>query len=230
MSTYQQKQQQLFSEIEQKFKQGASPSHVVEPVSDYPNDERICLTCISLLPPLLEEKIMQNLIVPLQTADPRQYYYVPRSLHLTLQNIRTIHNPPLFTPQDIEKVKNVLANVIPRHTRFTFDLKKLFELPTSVSVSAFSDESLFHLVRDLRRALEEVGVSDNKKCASERIFFGNTTFVRFTTSPNEAFQEKIQQLKHLQIGKFEIQTISLISTNSVCSPEKTIVHGNYQLT
>lgn len=218
---YQNKQLELINGIEEGFKSGKNPSTVVEPVSDYVNDDRICLTSVVFIPHELEEKIIELVINPLREINPIQYFYVPSSFHITINNIRTIENPPLFNDNDIEKAKEVFKRVIPKYKSFTFDLKRLFELPTSLAIAAFTDKTLANIALELRNELEKADVPDNKTYASQDIVIGSTTISRYTNTPSPKFQEKIKKLKEVEIGSFEVNKVSLITTNAVCHPSKT---------
>src|SRR5687767_2591950 len=208
MDSYQQKQLRLTQDIEESFKSGKNISQVVESVPDFVSDKRICLTSVTYLPKELEDKIINEVINPLNQIDPRQYYYVPKSLHVTINNIRVINDPPHFNDQDIEKAKEVFARVIPKFKTFKVDIKRLFELPTSLAISVFSDETLGSLALELRSELSKAGVADDKIYASGDVVIGNTTISRFTTAPNPDFWEKVRELKEIEIGSFEIKKVS----------------------
>lgn len=229
MISYQQKQQELFDRLEEKFKKGENPATVVEPVSDYINDNRICLTSVAFVPETLRVIIDKKLIKLLREADPRQYYYLPQSLHLTIQNIRTINQPPLFNDGDIAKTKIVFEKIIPKYRQFEFKLEGLFELPTSLGIRAFSDDTIKNLCLELRKKLEEVGSPDNKKYITNEVIIGNVSICRYTQQPNNAFLAKVRELKNVKIGKLSVKTISLITTNAVCYPKRTQVIKEFSL-
>lgn len=230
MDNYQARQLELTKKIEEDFKNGNSRSTIVEPVSDYINDNRICLTSVVFLPQDLENKIIDEVIIPLRRNDPAQYFYVPNSFHVTIRNIRISADPPSFNNIDIKKAKEVFRKIIPRHHSFKFEIKRLFELPTSLAISAFSNETLGNLALELGRELRKAGIPDNKIYANENIVIGNTTISRFTSKPNSDFWEKVKELKQISIGSFEVRKIYLITTNAVCHPSKTKVIGEYSLT
>lgn len=229
MDSYQTKQLEVIKRIEEGFKKGQTVSTIVEPVSDYINDNRICLTSVVFIPQNLEKLIIDKVINPLKEINPIQYFYIPGSFHITINNIRTIANPPLFNNEDIEKVKEVFKKVIPRYNSFTLELKRLFELPTSLAISAFSDETLGNLALDLRNELKNAGVADNKTYENDDIVIASATISRFTNTPNPAFKQKVQELKEIEIGTFEVNKISLIITNAICYPNKTKVIEEYLL-
>ncbi|MBI2326837.1 hypothetical protein HYU92_00810 [Candidatus Curtissbacteria bacterium] len=229
MISYQKKQFELFEKLEGKFKQGKIPTTIVEPVADYANDNRIGLTSVIFIPENLQKIIVSKIIEPLREADSNQYFYLPRSLHLTIQNIRTISDPPLFTDEDVEKAKTAFDQIIPKHKELEFTVKGLFELPTSLGIRCYSNDSLKDLVLDLRKNLIKASVPDNKSYESDEIFFGNITVCRYITHPSNLFLEKIKKLKVVEVGKLSVRTICLITTNSVCHPSSTKIIGKYDL-
>lgn len=229
MILYQQKQRELFDRLEEKFKKGERPATIVEAVSDYINDNRICLTSVVFVQKTLRVIIDKKLIKPLREADPRQYYHLPQSFHLTIQNIRTINHPPLFNDGDIAKAKIVFEKVIPKYRQFEFKLEGLFELPTSLGIRAFSDDTIKNLCFELRKRLKAVGVPDNKKYISDEIIIGNVSVCRYTQPPNNAFLAEVKKLKNVEIGQLPIKTISLITTNAVCHPKWTRIVKEFVL-
>lgn len=222
---YQDQQQELFNRLEQ----GSATASIVEIVDDYTDDVRMCFTSVVFLSDEIRSLIISRLIEPLREADTRQYFYMPESLHITIQNIRQVNNPPQFTKEDIVAVQNIFREVLSRHERFSFDLQGLFMMPTSLSVRAFSDERLKKLVIDLRRSLERAGVSDDKQYASDDVVFGNCTFCRYTEKPNNVFTSMIRDLKQVRIGTQEVDRVSLITTNTACRPEKTKIIEQFSL-
>lgn len=222
MTTYQELQEGLFNTIEENAKHGKQLSTIVPTVRDYRQDKRLCLTGVSFLPSELQRKIETDILNPLLKIDPVQYYYPPQALHLTIQNVRASNYPPTFNQNDIKKVKAVFMEVIPNHKRIKFELKGIFNLPTSLAIRAYSNSSLKNLVLELRKKLATAGVADDKVYASAEVFFGNITFCRFTKTPNKEFQQKISNLKNIKIGTMIVNTVSLITTNPGCHPNRTI--------
>ena len=229
MGEYQKKQLEITKRIEESFRNGHNLSTIVEPASNYVNDNRICLTSVVFIPQDLEKRIIDNITNILQEINPIQYFYIPKSFHVTIQNIRTIENPPLFNNEDIEKVRKVFGGIIHKYSAFTFELKRLFELPTSLAISAFSNEIFGNLVLELREGLEKAGVPDNKTYIDGDAVIANATISRFTNTPNPAFKQKVKELKELEIGSFQVKKISLITTNAVCHPAKTRIIEEYLL-
>jgi 2'-5' RNA ligase len=186
---------------------------------DFKNDASRCLTSVFFLSQTIATSKIAKLQDELRDADSRQYYYPASSLHLTIQNVRTESIPPLFNQDDIEKAKQVFVKVIPKYKSIKCHLKGLFELPTSLSVRGYTDESLRDLVLDLRRELISAGVPDNKKYASNSIFFCNSTICRYQVQPNDKFFEIVRQNKDLNFGVVCINEVSLVTTNAVADPK-----------
>lgn len=226
---YQTKQYNLFEKIEKKFKNNKIPSDIVKKTDNYRNDQRICLTAVSFLPKQLSKQINTNLINPLQKYDPKQFFFLPESLHLTIKNIRTLNDPPLYNNQDIDNTIEVFDEVIKKHQVIKFQLKGLFELPTSLGIRAYCDEGLKNLVLNLDEALNKIGTPDNKKYASNEIFFGNITICRYTIDPNKKFINIINKFKKEDFGEIQVQQISLITTNTAVDPKKTKIIKQYYL-
>lgn len=229
MDSYFKKQKALFDEIESKFKKGESPSTIVKPVSDYKNDEQICLTSIAFIPVNLQKEIIGSVIEPLKKADSTQYFYPPESMHLTIQNIRTINKPPLFNDQDIQKAKEAFLKVISKHPKITFSLEGLFDLPTSLGIRAYAEETLVDLCKELREELTEADVPDNKTYASDTVLFGNISICRYITKPNKEFFKTVENLKSINLGSLKVENVNLITTNAVCHPQKTKILETYKL-
>jgi 2'-5' RNA ligase len=227
---YQQQQKELIEGIVNKIKEkGNTGSTIVEMRDDYENDDAICLTSVVFLNEELRQKVRKEIIEPLKEIDDKHYFYKPDSLHLTIKNIRTIHKPLLFNEEDVKKVKQVFSQTIPSTKTFEFELKGLVRFPTSISLMGYSDDTLYELVSSLDGKLKEAGVPDNKKYASDTVFFGNITICRFATQPSEEFLSKVEEFKELSIGKLIVDKVSLIKCNAVCSPVNREIVETYHL-
>lgn len=174
MDGYASRQLALVKSIEEQFKAGKSPSTIVDPVSDYETDERICLTALTYLPSKLQEKIYEEIVEPLKKIDNRQYFYESPALHITVQNVRVINNPPHFTKDDIEKAGKVFKEAVAKHGPLRVEIQRIFELPTSFALSAFTTFEWEEFVFDLRIQLEKAGVPDDKSYAPGPVL-ANTT-------------------------------------------------------
>lgn len=228
-SNYSQKQRELVKEIEQSLSQGSFNGSIVEMQTDYLNDDQICLSSVTFLPLATQPVITQKIIEPLRAIEPDHFYYSPETMHLTIKNIRTINNPPLFDKSDISKVDKLYTKLVPKFTRFSFDLEGVLRFPTSLSVMGYSGPELENLVRALDAGLTKIGVPDNKKYFSDKIVFGNVTFCRLTHQPGEKFIEAVKALRNTSFGSLPINDFNLITCNAVCAPKTLKIHGNYNL-
>lgn len=228
MDDYPHKQLRLIKEMETKFSLGLFPSEVVNMVDDYEKDDRICLTSLFYLPVIFQKKIHDLLIKPLQEIDGRQYFFETEALHITVQNIKVVADPPTFTPEDVNKTKQVFADVTRRHHPIEVAVERIFQLPTSVALSVFTPHEWEELVMELREGLEKAGVGDDKSYAKGPVL-ANVTVCRYTTPPNDEFYSKLEALKEFELGSFTVDTIMLVTTNSVSLPSKTSVIEKYDL-
>ena len=229
MKTYQQKQQDLFDFIEQSFKAGQNPSTISPTTEDFENDNRISLTSAVFPDSDLQQKINEKIIIPLKQIDPNLFFYQPDRLHCTIKNIRVINYPPDFSQETIEKAKQVLAKVIPKHHSFKIHFQGLFDLPVSLALRGYCGEELGELVKELISELEKAGIPDNKKYASSEVFFGNITLCRYPQKPNQEFFEKNKQLKSVEIGDLEVNTIKLFTSNIVLAPQTKNIIESFDL-
>lgn len=218
--TFQKLQKELIDRIEIQAKKGNSNNTLVA-MRDFKHDTSRCLTSVFFLSQTQTASQLQKFTEELKEVDNRQYYYQVSSLHITIQNIRIESVKPLFNQGDIDRAKQVFAKIVPKHKPITCHLKGLFELPTSIAIRGYTDESLKDLVLDLRQELISAGVSDNKKYASDSVFFCNSTICRYQTSPNNEFFKIIQQNNNRDFGIVSINEVSLITTNSVADPKST---------
>lgn len=225
---YQKLQKDLFDQIEIQAKRGNFPNTIV-PMRNFDNDNSRCLTSVFFLSQTKVLPEIQKLIDKMQISDNRQYYYPKSSLHLTVQNIRSESVPPLYDVDDIEKAKRTFTKIVSKHKSIKCHLKGLFELPTSIAIRGFTDESLKDLVLDLRQELIFAGVPDNKKYASDSVFFCNSTICRYQTQPNGKFFETVKKYKERDFGIFTIDRVSLITTNSVATPQHTTIISDISL-
>jgi len=226
---YQEKQKKVFREMEKAFKEGKSRATIVEMMANYADDNQICLTTVVFIPKYLRERIQERIIKPLKKTGPAQYFYPLQSLHITIQGIRIVHRPPLFTKDDIEKVKKAFSRIIPQYSPINFEIKGILELPTSLSLKAFSDKKFHDLVMVLRKTLDQIGLPDDKAYFSKNVVLGNISFCRYTRKPNELFQKKVKEFKNVEIGKINADKVHLITTNAVCHSNKTDIIKTFNL-
>lgn len=230
MTAFQRRQLDLMRQMETSFSVGSSLSTIVPMQSDFINDPQMALTCVAYIDKRIARVIQNKLIVPLKAIEPEFYYYPISALHLTIQNIRVIHDPPNFSPSDIAKVHKLLTNIIPEHAPFRFTFSGLLSMPTSTSVIALVRPRYDQFVKKLRAALIGIRVPDDKQYFTDELVFANTTFCRYTHTPSEQFLQKLQTMKDIGIGEFIADTMTLVEMNAGAHPSKTRVFGTFRFT
>ena len=222
-------QKYLVKEIENSLSKGMRKATTIEMQKDYANDDQICLTSVVFVPKNISQKIAEDIIGPLQKIDPAQYYYSSDSMHLTIKNVRVIKNPPSFNEEDIRKVDKLFSELIPKFPKFEFSIEDVILWPTSIAVMGYCDETLQKLVTALDKGLREIEVPDDKKYASNSVYFGNITICRFAQNPKEESLEAVKKLRDHKIGNMIIEKINLITCNAVCHPSSRKIIGEYKL-
>jgi len=197
--------------------------------SDYKTDSAICLTSVVFVPDDIAQDISRTIVAPLKEIAPDHHYYSPDSMHITIKNIRTVHDPPLFTETDIEKVHDLFTALIPQHRSFFFSLEEVVAFTAGVSLIGYCDNKLKDLVQALDAGLNEIGVPDNKEYISDTVFFGNVTLCRYVRQPSERFFEVVEHKAHVYKSVLEVEGIQLITCNSVCTPESRNILYSYKL-
>lgn len=222
-------QKQFIKKIRASLSKDKFKATVVEPQKDYENDNQICLTSSASIPKNISYKIVKKIITPLKNIDPVHFYFRPELMHLTIKNIRTIHQPPLFTNADVIKVDKLFKELIPLFPSLNFYLEDLVLFPTSISLIGYCDEGFKKLVRALDSGLKKIGVPDDKKYFSNTIFFSNITLCRFAHKLTTPFIEKAKELQNIKIGNLRVKKINLISGNAVYNPKMKKIIAEYQL-
>lgn len=228
MTPFQQKQIDLMRQMEAALAAGAPASTIVPIQTDYHNDPQIALTIISRVPKDIAKTIQTQLIAPLRAIEPEFFYYPDEALHVTVQNVRVIHDPPRFTASDVAKVDALLATLVPKTRRFPFIYAGLLSMPTSTSLIALVSPEYDQFIRRLRKSLAEAGIPDDKTYFTDAAIFANTTICRYTHTPSKKFTDTLAKYKDIRAGQFAPEKATLVSMNAVASPAKTTVLGEYQ--
>jgi len=220
-------QEKLFTELE-NFNSYAKvpPDSKSEKTIDYADDNRICLTLVYFLPEELRDIITKKIIQLLKETDKEQYYYLPESLHITINNVKIISNPPYFNSEEILRLKSL--NDYFNNVNLEFKLQGLFMMSNGIAIKAFPNLTTNNFILDLRDKLEEIGVPDNKSYFNKDVIIGNITLCRFHSEPNEEIKQLIKGMKNFNLGNLRIKNVSLISTNLVCHPDKTKIYHNFK--
>jgi hypothetical protein len=229
MSDYRRQQKQLIDQLRLGAGQPGAKATVVPMKRDYRHDPAIGLTSVAFVPPELGRAISQDIIEPLKAIEPDHYYYEPDSMHLTVKNIKSVHNPPHFTPTDARQAGRLFARIIPRHGAFSVQLEELVPFSTSLSLIAYSGAPLHKLVQALDAGLKEIGVPDDKRYVSKAVIFGNVTLCRYVQPPSERFLNAVTERAHAFTAELKIEAVHLITCNAVCAPEWRDYIGSYWL-
>ena len=226
--TYRELQRQVVKELRAGSEHTLTASMIpVRP--DYRTDPAMCLTSVSFVPEAMGRDIRRTIVEPLRAMEPEHHYYPPASMHITIKNIRSVHHPPQFTEEEIEKVNRLFRGLIPRHPSLAFSLEELVAFRTSVSLIGYCDERLKDLVLTLDAGLNEIGVPDDKRYVSSTVFFGNVTLCRFVRQPSGAFFGAVERMARIYTNELKVETIHLITCNSVCASESRDLLYSYEL-
>ena len=227
MTPFQREQLTLIRQMERAFASGASASTIVPMQADYKNDTQMCLTCVTFVPKEIAGTIRTKLVSSLSAIEPDFYYYPENAFHVTIQNIRIIHDPPHFGSSEITKAKELLSTSVGQHGPLTFEFSGLLSLPTSLALIALTSPEFDQFVKSLRRELILAGIPDDKKYFTEEIIFANTTICRYTHQPSKKFIDEVQKHTSEFFGILTAKEVSLIQTNAGAHPSKTTVFGTY---
>jgi 2'-5' RNA ligase len=226
--TYRELQERAVNQL-RAGSQRNSRASVVPIRSDYKTDTAMCLTSVAFLPADIGQNVYRRIVGPLKGIEPDHHYYPPDSMHITIKNIRTIHNPPLFTQADVRKVARLFAELIPQRPSISFWLEEVVSFQTSAALIAYSSAGLRDLVRALDSGLNKIGVPDNKQYVSDDVFFGNVTLCRYTHPPSKEFYDAVVEMTRAYKRTLKVEAIHLIACNAVCAPESRRVFRSYKL-
>jgi len=227
MNNHQLEQMKVIDSIEKQIQRGSLNFSTVSMVPDFKKDPRVCLTGIHFPKDSLKEYVYR-IIHQLQNTFPEHYYYPEQSLHMTVKNIRVIHNPPNFSSSDIEKAKKVFSSVIPTHNTFQVYFYRLLLFPENLSLVGTTEDKLDNLIFDLDKKLQDVHISDDKLYSNSKYFFSNMTLVRFVEPVSQEFKQTISVLSDtLRFDPYVVDSVSLVSTNAVFYNPK--IFGTWKL-
>jgi hypothetical protein len=216
------RQDKVFHEL--KNLREDSKVSIVTPAGDFEEDTRTCLTIIHFPPKRVTESVTKEIIEPLRKADPRHYFYPEESLHVTINNVREIAEPPTFTEEDIDKVKGLQLK-----GRLKFNFDGLFRMSTGIGIKGYPDSATVNFILELRQRLSDIGVHDDKTYVDPEVIIGNISVCRFYGKPNKRFLSVYSQIETIQLGTVNADLISLVRTNGVCHPKKTRILRNWEL-
>lgn len=225
MTDHQQKQIEAIDRIESQVADNNFQPSTVIPALDSDNDPRISLTGVHIPVVFLKQKIEDEIIKPLKKVSPDVYFFPQDSLHLTIKNIRVINDPPHFTSSDIEKVKQIFSEVIPKHKKFKVYFYRLMLFPNNLSLIGTTDPELDQIVLDLDKRLKEAGIPDDKQYINSRYFFSNITLARFADYSKE-FAEKVAKLSvQINFEPYVVDSVSVVTCNAIFKKLKFELQG-----
>lgn len=228
---YARKQKEILERLEALSWAGENPASSVPLSSNFEVDARLCLTFLSFLPTAIKETVT-TLIEELKALDTDQYFYLPESLHITIQNVRRIADPPTFTTTDITAADCAFKETVAEKKLkpIKFNLSGLLLLPTSLAVTVYTDKTYGDFVKALRQNLKKHKIPDNKSYISDDIVFGNITIARFGSPPSIKLKERVAGLKEsFSGGEYLAEDICLVTTSAVCHPAFTTIRHSYKL-
>lgn len=213
LTKHQQKQIEVIDQIE-----GATKNNkvsVVAPVGNFALDPRLCLTTVHFPKEVLIKQIMNEIVKPLASEFPEIYFYEPSSLHTTIKNVRIIKDPPSFSEDDIRKVEEEFSKVVPKRNQYRTYFYRLLLLPNSLSLVGTTDQELDKINLDLDKALNRIGLPDDKKYINKKYFLSNVTIARFENSPSEKLRKAVSEISEsILFPPYLVDSVTLISANA----------------
>ncbi|MCC6711486.1 MAG: hypothetical protein IT416_04020 [Candidatus Pacebacteria bacterium] len=227
-TAHQKKQLEVISQLELSLTKDKLDFTVVEPVADFVNDQRLALTSVHFPNQDFINKIQQTVIEPLRVIQPEHFYYSAEFMHMTVKNVKTINDPPLFDQRVITTTKQVFDQVVPQHQAFNAYYYRLLLFPYNLALIGTTDQELDELVSDLDTSLNQAGVPDNKKYLNDRYFFSNVTLARFNRPVNQEFRAKVAELSaSFRPFSYRLDSLTLLTCNAVMNQRRDI--STYQL-
>jgi len=196
---------------------------------DYAGDPAMALTSVAFLPPSLARDVQRTVITPLRLMEPQHYYYPPEAMHLTIKNVRTVHDPPLYSEADIQRTHELLTQVSAQHAPFSFTMEQVVALAGSVCLIGYGDERFRELVLDLRAGLQRLGIPEDAHLASTEVFFGNITLCRYGCTPSDGLLRAVMERAYSYRADLRVREIHLITCNRVCAPASRRILHTYRL-
>jgi 2'-5' RNA ligase len=179
----------------------------------FDNDDRISLGIFATIPDQIAQEIarVQN---ELKQVAPHHHYAPKESLHMTVQNVRTIAKPAAFTRDDARRVADMVQNVAAKHPTQFVHAHGVIQLPTSVLITVLYSVEMHALIAELSDNLAQLGLPDDKRYVDASTRFGNITICRFTAPPTPEFTETTARFRHHFVGEFTIPQLTIASTNN----------------
>lgn len=185
-----------------------------DPLLDNDNDRRFGLTLLAR-PPKHICKIMVSLLDDLKWLEPEQYYYPEHDFHLTILSIISCYtgfSAAHIYPHDyIQRIADVVADFRPIPILFS----GITASPAAVLIRGFSENATLNGLRNKLR--ESFRDSSLQQSIDKRygIKTAHSTVMRFRKPLQnpKLFSQKLTELKNMEIGKFEIKELELVTND-----------------
>lgn len=208
----------MMAELTRKARAGEYSANFVPMVGDYRADRRVSLGLFAMPPAGWIAEVEQSLQLPLLAADMGQYATPARAMHFTIKNVKSIADPPNFSPDDAVRVAAMLREEIAGVRAFDIECEGFLETPTSVGLAGTYPEEIGALVQRIDGRLRAMGLADDKRYASEQITFTNLTLVRFCTEPNAEFRARVDELSGVR-RVMRATDLRLVAADLAFSPQ-----------
>jgi len=225
---FQIKQKEVIAAIEQQVQAQSIRFSTISPSQNFEDDTRMCLTSVHFPRQNLIQKIQKHILSPLMQYYPDAYFYDDLSLHMTIKNIRVIHDPPNFTGETIQTAKKVFSECVPKHPSFYVYFYRLFLFPNNLALLGTSEPVQDELITDLDKRLAQSGIPDDKTYINTKYFFINMTLARFRQPPSAEFVHMVNDISStIAFDPYRIDTVSLVSSNAAMKHRVTF--GTWKL-
>ena len=183
----------------------------LDPLLDSPLDGRRGITLLSRVPPAIAENI-NGILADFQQLEPKQYYYPPSDLHLTILSIISCYEG--FTLDLIEPAayERLVGEVLRRTPPFRVTFSGLTASPGGLLIQGFpQDDGLEKLRNELRTTFRASGLQQS---IDQRysIQTAHSTVLRFRAPllNTEALLQKLARYERQFIGSFDVTELELV--------------------
>lgn len=192
-------------------------------LSNISNDNRLGLT---VLIPLGE--IFQRVINQLREVEPEQYFYPVTDTHITVIDFIGASEDFVFDEKQAEVYKRVLDNVLKNFSKFNIKFKGLTASKGAVMVQGFFDDTLQKLRERLRKEVNKQGIELKERY---KVGTAHSTIMRFKKKLQnpEALVNKIEDMKNIDLGSFQVKKILFVLHDWYNLKEKTKILEEYEL-
>lgn len=201
----------LWNRSIQKFKAG---EFELDPLIDSENDARYGITLLARPSSEVKERIC-NLLDPLKSTAPNQYFYPATDLHVTILSIISCYRG--FTPDQVDPAEycHLIQSVVDTLSPFCLTFHGITASPSSIMIQGFpEDEQLNTLRNELRNTFK----NSNLQHSIDKRYHLKTahiTAVRFKQPllDQKAFLKSLTVLKDRSFGSCITDELELVSND-----------------